>query len=304
MRPKTILAAAVTISLWASAFVAIRAGLEGYSPGHLALLRYAIASLVFAGYAAYRRFGLPAMKDVPGILLTGLLGIAVYNIALNFGEVQVPAGPASFIVSSTPVFTVLLSTVILKERLNILAWVGIMVSFSGVAMITLYKQGDFKLGWGALLVLVCAVTQAFFFTLQKKYLVRYSSDRLTAYIIWSGTIFLSIFTPGLFQQVWRADPGSTLSAVYLGLFPAAIAYAAWSYVLSKLKASVAASFLYLVPIVTTVIAWIWIRETPSLFMAIGGVITMVGVFLVNNRSRLFTGGASAPINTQQAKSGH
>ncbi|MGI8855854.1 MAG: EamA family transporter [Thermomicrobiales bacterium] len=86
---RTLLAVGVTVLCWASAFPGIRAALHGYSPAHVALLRYLIASVVLAGYAAATRMGLPHRRDLPGILLTGFIGIAVHNIALNTGETHV-----------------------------------------------------------------------------------------------------------------------------------------------------------------------------------------------------------------------
>lgn len=59
------LAAAVTIISWASAFAGIRVGLEGYSPYSLALLRYAVASVLLIGFVVWRRIPLPDWQDVP-----------------------------------------------------------------------------------------------------------------------------------------------------------------------------------------------------------------------------------------------
>src|SRR5262245_48856262 len=79
----TRLALATALLSWASAFVGIRAGLQGYSPGQVALLRYLVASLLLIGPWLMKRCQWPARRDWPIIALTGLLGISLYNVALN-----------------------------------------------------------------------------------------------------------------------------------------------------------------------------------------------------------------------------
>src|SRR5262245_13629979 len=67
----------ITVLTWASAFAGIRAGLAAYSPTSVALLRYATASLVLAGYALVTRMPLPCWRDWPGLALLGAVGISV-----------------------------------------------------------------------------------------------------------------------------------------------------------------------------------------------------------------------------------
>ena len=82
----TLLALAFTLVVWASAFAGIRAGLRAYSPANLAILRFLIASLVLAFYAAIAHFRRPELSDLPGLVITGAIGISFYNLALNYGE--------------------------------------------------------------------------------------------------------------------------------------------------------------------------------------------------------------------------
>ena len=92
----TLLAAAVTVVFWASAFPAIRAGMQAFSPFHVALLRYGTASVVLAIYALVTRMPLPRLRDLPSLALLGLIGFTIYNALLNWGEVTVPSAIASF----------------------------------------------------------------------------------------------------------------------------------------------------------------------------------------------------------------
>src|SRR5438552_6142680 len=79
---RVVLAVAVVLVLWASAYAGIRAGLKAYSPPQLALLRFLVASAVLAVYAAIAHFRRPEWRDIPGLILTGAIGITFYNIAL------------------------------------------------------------------------------------------------------------------------------------------------------------------------------------------------------------------------------
>ncbi len=278
---RTIIAIGITILLWASSFAAVRAGLQAFTPGHIALFRFLIASVLLAAFTLINRIKLPKLKDIPVIFLLGFLGIAAFHTVQNYGQVTVTAGSAAMIVSSVPIFTAMLATIFLGEKLKLWGWLGIFISFLGVYLIALGEREGVKFAPGVIVLLLAAIIAATYFVLQKPYLTRYSALQLVTYMIWAGTLFLLVFTPGLIDEVTNAPIEATIATIFLGIFPSAVAYVTWSYALSRAPASIVASFLYLQPVLAVIIAWIWLDEIPALIAITGGVVTILGVFLVN-----------------------
>lgn len=281
---RVTLALGTAILIWASAFAGIRAGLEGYSPGHLALLRFGIASGLLALYAAVTRMSLPSYRDLPAVLFGGFTGFTVYHVGLSYGEVSVESGAASLLIASVPVFTALLAVGFLGERLGRSGWIGLGVSFGGVGLIALGEGGGLRLDPGAAPILLAAVSESVFFVFQKPYLARYGSLRFTTYAIWGGTLFMLVFLPGLGSAVLDAPLAATASVVYLGVFPTVVAYLALGYAFARMPASGAVSFLYLVPVLAFGVAWVWLGEVPTVLSVVGGGICLCGVILVNRRA--------------------
>jgi drug/metabolite transporter (DMT)-like permease len=278
---RTIMALGIAIIFWASAFSGIRAALEDFSPGPMALFRFGVASLVLLAIVLLRGMPLLAKKDVPFFLVLGFLGISVYHVALNYGEITVTAGSASLLIGSAPIFTVILAKIFLKEKLSLRGWVGIIVSFGGIALISLGEGEGYAIDAGALLILLAAICVSIFFVFQKFLHNRYSPFQITTYSIWAGTMFLLVFLPGLIDEMANASSANILTVVYLGVFPAALAYMVWSYALSKVPASILASVLNITPVLAIFIGWVWLNEVPTMLAIVGGVAAITGVVIVN-----------------------
>jgi drug/metabolite transporter (DMT)-like permease len=281
-----LIAISVTTILWASSFAGIRAGLEAFSPGALVVFRFLVASATLLAWVLLRqRIRLPRRADLPLILFGGLIGITIYHVCLAYGEQTVTAASARFIIGAVPIFTAIMAVIALKEKLGLRQWLGIVASFSGIGLIAFGEAGHFKLESGALIILLAAVSTSFYLIIQKRLLRYYTPLEVTCYAFWIGTIMLLFFLPDLIAELPRADTGPVLAVVYLGVFPAAIAYVVWNYVFSRTTASVATSFMYLNPIVATIIAWIWLGEVPSVLAGIGGLLALGGVIVTSKSVR-------------------
>ena len=92
-----------------------------------------------------------------------------------------------------------------------------------------------------------------------------------------------VFAPGLSGAMADAPVGATLSVVYLGVFPTVVAYLALGYAFARMPASNVTSFLYLVPGLAFLIAWVWLGEVPTLLMFVGGALCLLGVLVTRMR---------------------
>src|SRR2546423_8546371 len=116
MRRLPLLAALVSVVLWAAAFVGIRAAGRAFSPGPLALGRLTIGSVLLGAVVLSRPTIRPTRRELALLLLAGLLWFGVYQVVLNEAEQLVDAGTAAMLVLIAPVFLVALAAVVLEAR--------------------------------------------------------------------------------------------------------------------------------------------------------------------------------------------
>jgi drug/metabolite transporter (DMT)-like permease len=281
--PITMAAVAVTVVAWASAFPAIRAGLAAFGPLELGALRFAIAAVPAAIFLLVARPPLPALKEVWRFATGGLVFVAIYTALLNYGELTVSAGAASFIINVSPIITAGFAMIVLGERFSALAWAGTFLSFIGIGIIALGEGQGLSFDRGALLILGAAVCTATNTIVQKPLFVRHKPLTVSAWNMVFGALCLSPALSSALSQASVASTEGLMAAIYLGIVPGLVAYASWAVALSRLPASRASNFLYCVPPVATLIGFLWLGEIPTSLGILGGALALAGVAIVNLR---------------------
>ena len=144
----------------------------------------------------------PKLRDLPLIALCGLAGMTGYQLLLNAGERVVPAGTASLLVATAPVYASLLAVAFLGERSTAMRWAGSAVALAGTA--------------------------------QKPLLARYTGFEVTAYAMWAGTVFILPWTGSLVRALPQAGGAAIGSAVFLGVAPSAAGFVLWAYAMARM----------------------------------------------------------------------
>ncbi len=293
---KVKLALCTTVFFWASAFIGIRIGLESYSPGSVAFLRYLVASiLMIYFYLKLPKRNTPTLREGIRIFFCGFLGIGCYNVFLNYGEITVSPGIASFIVGTMPIFTIILAIFILSEKMTLKKWIGVAVSFVGVILIAIAEQQAAphpKVGhidMGVIYTVLAAILGSLYAILQKPLLTKFHPIEITSFAIWSGTITMVGFLPSSIAAFPHSTLHVNLWIIYLGIFPASIAYATWSYALSKIPASSSTTYLYAMPIISMVMSYFILGEIPVWLSIIGGLVALTGAIIACRQKRVILG---------------
>lgn len=280
-----VAAGAVTLVMWASAFVVIRHVAHDVSPGALGSGRLLVAALVVLPLVLRRGWVRPTRREWTLLAAGGIGWFGIYNLALNAGERHVDAGTAAMIIQIGPVIVALLAVPLFGERMH--GWLlgGMLVGFAGVAVIARGSSSDADaslLGVG--LVLVAAVMYAVGVLTQKVLLRRLPSVQVVFVSFLMGALICLPFSSDLPGIV--AGGGAELWwIVYLGVFPTAVAFTTWAYALTHTDAGALSLTTFLVPGIATLVAWLTINEVPPALSFVGGALAIVGVLMTRRKPR-------------------
>jgi drug/metabolite transporter (DMT)-like permease len=290
-RPRPLVAAAIlgTLLLWASAFVAIRAIGDTFAPASMALLRLVAGSAALTAFVLARSRGrFPARPNRSSAALIvgyGVLWFAGYTVALNAAERHLDAGTAAMLVNVAPILVAVVAGRLLGEGYPRPLLVGIVVSFTGVAVIAVGGPGVYGDWLGVLLGLASAVLYAAGVLTQK--ITLRSADALTA--TWLGclvgTVVLLPFAGPALDELSRAPWSAIVAVVYLGVFPTAVGFTLWAYALTRTDAGAMAATTLSVPGIVVLMSWAVLGELPTVAGLLGGALCLLGVAISRRRVR-------------------
>lgn len=286
--PLVVVAIAVTIVAWASAFIVIRGVAPYFTGGALALGRLVVGALLLGIVVLIgRRWVAPTRRE--WLLITGF-GVAwfgAYNVALNIAEQTLDAGTTAMLVNIGPILIALGAGVFLREGIHRWLAIGAGVAFVGVVLIGLGTGGgSFGDGVGVLWCLLAAFTYAAGVLFQKPALKRLPNAQVT----WLGAVIGMVvclpFSGELVSGLAAAPTEAVLGVLYLGAIPTALAFSTWAYALSRMPAGQLGISTYIVPPLAILMGFLVFAEVPAVLAIIGGAVCLTGVALSRRRVRI------------------
>jgi drug/metabolite transporter (DMT)-like permease len=278
-----------SVLMWGASFVAIKIGLKYVPPVTLVWMRLALGVVILGMAVGFRReFLLPRPKDWLYFALLGFLGITFHQWLQSTGLVTTQATTTGWIVASMPIFIAILGWLILKEKLNWLQALGILLAAFGVLLVVTHGNlnslisGNFGTP-GDILILISAPNWAIFTILSRRGLKTYPSAVMMLYVMIFGWFFSSVLLVA--GQGWvptqNIRPDGWLAIGFLGVFCSGLAYIFWYDALKVLPVVRVGTFLYIEPVVTLIASFFLLNEKITPAVLLGGAIIILGVWLVN-----------------------
>jgi RarD protein len=254
-----------------------------YPPGLILLLRSFIAALIFGIWLLFKIKYIRKirLKDIFYLLLLGALNIPANQfLFLQSIKLTSPSNVA-LAYSLSPIFVMIIANLFLKERINRAKVIGIAIAFIGVIVIMLNTGLGFTAGslLGDFLALIASISWAIYTVVGKKYSSKYGPIITTAFsMIFGFVLYLPIFfSLDIPINLSAIDTNSWLRILYLSVFASVIAYAIWYYALSKKEASKVSIFNNIQPIITAVLAAVFLDIAITPLYILGGILIIGGV---------------------------
>lgn len=287
--------------IWGTNYALVKTAFREIDPQAFNALRLIEASAVMVGVNLLVRRFRPAVADTAGgeiasILHTpapvtfpdwlrlawlGLVGHCAYQYLFIGGLARTSVANGALIVASSPIVITLLSTVMGKERIGALHWVGTVLSFLGI-YIVVGRGVDLGHGLTGDLMMVAAVLCWALYTLGSRRLIaRHSPVGVTGLSMTIGTL---VYAPVMWGHV-RAVPWSTISPrtwiaiVYSSIFALGVAYTIWYAAVRQIGSARTSVYSNVIPLVAMATAVIFLGEPLTTTNVIGAVAVLVGVGL-------------------------
>lgn len=301
--PLPVIARLVGINLlWGGSALAAKLAMgspqhPGLPPMTLAFARFSLAALSMYAVAKWLKVDLAvARRDWPRFWIMGVIGLAVTYLLSYLGIARTSVSDASLIIATEPVFLALLAFCFLREPLRPAKIGGIAAGLAGVYLIV---NGGFLprpfsgMVAGDLLIALGLTFEAGSSILGKGLVARYPAISVITYQMMSGAIALAPFSLWEMMHTQAAHPlslftrpSTLLSLLYLIIPCTVLAYTVWFSILDKHEAGEMSVFLFLQPIVGTILGAYFFHDAVTRFTLIGAALVLTGIALINRRPPL------------------
>ncbi|MFL8937616.1 DMT family transporter [Rossellomorea oryzaecorticis] len=282
--------AAMSISFWGISFVSTKAVVDKIDPYTLLVLRFAIGALFLLTILVVKRYPLTLpLRYAPQLIVLAVLGVFVHQVIQATALITIDASAAGWMISFSPVFTVILSVIFLHEKMTPFRTAGMILAIAGVLMVTGAGSGkgvNFSISIGYVLMLLSTLNWAVYSVLLKRLSIPLPSLLVTFYMSMTGcflTLPFMIRNRG-WENLMLLSQVEWAHILFLGVFVSGIGYWYWGKALEMMDASKVSMFLYLEPLVTLIAAIILLHEKIMFASILGGVIIILGITMVNGQT--------------------
>lgn len=285
-RVMAISAIVFTAVLWGLSFVSIKISVEVIPPMTLALLRFAIASvLLLAMLKKLEPATRLARKDMPLMALAGIIGVTAYFYFENNGVKLTTASAASMIIAIIPILTIVGDFFIFKTPLSGAKVWSVLLSMVGVYLIVAVQEEAAGSLLGNLFMLGAALAWVVYSLSTRPLSSRYSQLAVVTYQTLFGTLTLvpfAVMEAGQWQSFsWQI----TLHVLYLGIFCSALGYYLYVYAMDILGVSNISLFVNLIPVVSVIGGFFILQEPVTVWQLAGGGIILFSVYIANKKEK-------------------
>ena len=285
-RAKAIFALALVCFFWGTTWLASKEGVKHMPPLQMASIRQIIAGFLYVGFFLFKGAKLPRGKEWIPILVLSFLNFVLSNGLSTWGVKYISAGLGSIMGAIFPLWLVVIGLFYSKEKIPSKAIAGLILGFGGVCIIFYdhlqdFLNADFRKG--IILSLIATWTWAFGTLYTKKQAANFNPYfSLGLQMLISGiSLFIFVNVTGNAISILQIPWQSWTAIAYLILFGSLFAFIAYLYALQNLPTEQASVYAYVNPIVAVLCGWLVFNEKISVFIAAGGLVTLLGVYLVN-----------------------
>ena len=275
----------LTVVIWGITFVSTKV-LIGYglSPAAILFYRFVLAYVGIWLFAPRMRLFAANWKDELLCVVAGLTGGSLYFVAENTALGHTLASNVSLIVSTTPVFTALLSSLLYKnERLGTSFVYGSLMALAGVALVVFNGSFILQVGpIGDILTLTAALMWAFYGMVVKRLDSRYPVLFITRKVFFYGVVTLLpvfYFTPLNFNIDTLMQLPVLLNLLFLGVIASLLCYIMWNTAVKQLGVVRTTNYVYIIPLITLFTSAIVIDERITYVALIGSFFILSGVYV-------------------------
>jgi drug/metabolite transporter (DMT)-like permease len=278
------------VVIWAVNFSVIKVGLTAFEPFTFNAFRFPLAAVLLStALVAAGRTRLPERGDLARIAGLGVVGHVGYQLFFILGMDRTRAGNASLLLTSAPVYTAFLSGVLGHERIPPRAWLGVLATVCGIALVIGSGPGGFSFGsatlTGDLLIMGASILWALYTVGARDMVRKYGSMAVTAWALWVGATLLFLIGVPDMLRMDAAPPLAWGAVAYSGMLGIGLAHVLWYRGVRLIGNTRTAVFQNLVPILALAVAWAWLGEVPGLWQLVGAAVIIGGVTIARRAIR-------------------